>query len=119
MTHSWDYQVGALTNDGPPTRVVLHQFEPHLAASDSRGFIRYALPSFDGAELELIEPSIYNWQKNKRLSHFHLEAPGDRSANQRPNNISTLHFINEEDVAFLLAGSGASARLPFVLVKLR
>lgn len=41
-----------------------------------------------------------------RLSRFHVEAPSERSGTRlRSSKISALKFINEEDVAFLLAGS--------------
>lgn len=64
---------------------MFHQFEPHLVSSDDKGNI-----------------TVYDGEKNMRLNRF---------ANGSPVNvpISTLRFVNEDDVALLMTASGAES----------
>lgn len=77
----WDEQVGFLGGDAVPNRIMFHQFEPHLVSSDDKGNI-----------------TVYDGEKNMRLNRF---------ANGSPINvpISTLRFVNEDDVALLMTAS--------------
>lgn len=75
--------MGFLGGDAVPNRIMFHQFEPHLVSSDDKGNI-----------------TVYDGEKNMRLNRF---------ANGSPINvpISTLRFVNEDDVALLMTASGA------------
>lgn len=77
----WDEQVGFFGSEAVPNRIIFHQFEPHLLSSDDKGNI-----------------AVYEWEKNLRINHF---------ANGTPPNvpITTLRFVNEDDIALLLTGS--------------
>jgi hypothetical protein len=90
----WDEQVGFLGGDAVPNRIMFHQFEPHLVSSDDKGNI-----------------TVYDGEKNMRLNRF---------ANGSPVNvpISTLRFVNEDDVALLMTASGAESSSPKVEIAL-
>jgi len=77
----WDEQVGFFSSEAVPNRIIFHQFEPHLLSADDKGNI-----------------AVYEWEKNLRINHF---------ANGTPPNvpITTLRFVNEDDIALLLTGS--------------
>ncbi|BGP15435.1 hypothetical protein JCM10213_005064 [Rhodosporidiobolus nylandii] len=77
----WDEQVALFNSDAVPNRIMFHQFEPHLLASDDKGNI-----------------SVYEWEKNLRINHF---------ANGTPANvpITTLRFVNEDDIALLMTAT--------------
>ncbi|GAA6007493.1 hypothetical protein JCM10207_006363 [Rhodosporidiobolus poonsookiae] len=77
----WDEQVGFFSGEAVPHRIMFHQFEPHLLASDNKGNI-----------------SVYEWEKNIRINHF---------ANGTPANvpITTLRFVNEDDIALLMTAT--------------
>ncbi|GAA5953517.1 hypothetical protein JCM3765_005061 [Sporobolomyces pararoseus] len=77
----WDEQVGFFGSEAVPNRIIFHQFEPHLLSSDDKGNI-----------------AVYEWEKNLRINHF---------ANGTPPNvpITTLRFVNEDDIALLLTAS--------------
>ncbi|KAJ1558614.1 hypothetical protein HK096_009018 [Nowakowskiella sp. JEL0078] len=82
-TKKFEEQVALLHNDfHTSTVLVFHQFEPHLAVADESDYI-----------------SVFNWEAGTRLNAFHCgNPPGSK--------ITTLKFINEDDQALLLAGSG-------------
>ncbi|BFZ58664.1 Target of rapamycin complex 1 subunit kog1 [Savitreella phatthalungensis] len=65
----------------PTTRLVLHQFEPHLVAADDR----------DGV-------TVWDWQQARVLHSF-------SNANPQDSRITELKFLNEDDRALLLTGS--------------
>ncbi|KAJ3416087.1 hypothetical protein HDV05_003056 [Chytridiales sp. JEL 0842] len=78
----FDTQICFLHSDNNPgTLVTFHSFEPHIAgADDTDGII------------------IYDWRNNTRLSKFsNGNPPGSR--------ITSLQFINEDDVGLFLTGS--------------
>ncbi|KAM0756559.1 WD-repeat protein mip1 [Meredithblackwellia eburnea MCA 4105] len=77
----WDEQIGFYANDAQPNRIMFHQFEPHVVAADDRGVL-----------------TVYDWEANMRINRF---------TNGSPNSvpISTVRFVNEDDVALLLTGS--------------
>ncbi|KAK4334475.1 Target of rapamycin complex 1 subunit KOG1 [Rhodotorula toruloides] len=77
----WDEQIGYIAGDAVPTRIMFHQFEPHIISSDDKGNI-----------------TVFDWEKNYRVNYF---------ANGTPQNvpITTLRLVNEDDVALLLTAS--------------
>lgn len=80
-TSRWTVSTALLSNDSQPMRLCFHQFEDHLAVGDDRDTI-----------------SIWDWQRNMRLSRFsNGNPPGSR--------INEIRFINEDDQALLMTGS--------------
>lgn len=80
-THKWNNQKGIINNGTQPSRMAFHQFEDHLAVAD------------DGNTIQ-----VWDWNKTEKLSRFsNGNPPGSR--------ISDMKFINEDDQAFLMAGS--------------
>ncbi|KDE09015.1 hypothetical protein, variant [Microbotryum lychnidis-dioicae p1A1 Lamole] len=77
----WDSQIGFYSNDTIPTRILFHQFESHLLAADDRGQI-----------------TVYDWEKNLRINRFANGSPASVP-------ITSLKFVNEDDVAMLLSGT--------------
>ncbi|GAA5893372.1 hypothetical protein JCM8208_004422 [Rhodotorula glutinis] len=77
----WDEQVGFFGGETVPSRIMFHQFEPHLISADDRGNI-----------------AVYEWEKNSRLNYF---------ANGTPKGvpITTLRFVNEDDIALLMTAT--------------
>ncbi|GAA6056875.1 hypothetical protein JCM3770_005122 [Rhodotorula araucariae] len=77
----WDEQVGFFGGEAVPNRLMFHQFEPHLITADDRGNI-----------------AVYEWEKNVRLNYF---------ANGTPRGvpITTLRFVNEDDIALLMTAT--------------
>lgn len=66
---------------------MFHQFEPHLISADDRGNI-----------------AVYEWEKNSRLNYFSNGTP-------KGVPITTLRFVNEDDIALLMTATGASLSL--------
>ncbi|KAJ3033043.1 hypothetical protein HDV00_006828 [Rhizophlyctis rosea] len=77
----FEEQIGLLHNDVNPRLVVFHQYEPHLAVADERDGVR-----------------IYNWQEHVRLNSF-------TNGNPFGSRITSMRFINEEDLGLLMTGS--------------
>ena len=80
-TGRWNVPAGILTNGASPMKMVFHQFENHLVVSDDRDSI-----------------SVWDWQRGERLSRF-------SAGNPMGSRISDIKFINEDDVALVMAGS--------------
>ena len=78
----WDVSAGFFNSGGQPSKLCFHQFEDHLAIADDR----------DGI-------SIWDWAHLHRLTRFSFGNPTPSS------RITDLRFINEDDLALLLAGS--------------
>ena len=81
-TSRWDVSAGFFNNGIQPAKLCFHQFEDHLAIADDR----------DGI-------SIWDWTHSHRLSRFSFGNPTPST------RITDLRFINEDDLALLLAGS--------------
>ncbi|KAK6353418.1 hypothetical protein TWF696_005383 [Orbilia brochopaga] len=82
-THGkWDAQIGLFNNGGQPIRLVLHQFEDHMVSVDDKDTV-----------------SVWDWSKGYRLNQF-------SNGNPAGTRITDVKFINEDDVALLLTGSG-------------
>lgn len=80
-SHKWNNQLGIINNGSQPSRMTFHQFEDHLAVAD------------DGNTIQ-----IWDYKRQGRLNRFsNGNPPGSR--------ISDMKFINEDDQAFLMAGS--------------
>ncbi|KAJ3050506.1 hypothetical protein HK097_008544 [Rhizophlyctis rosea] len=80
-TSRFEEQVGLLHNDVNPRLAVFHQYEPHLAVADERDGVR-----------------IFNWQEHVRLNSF-------TNGNPLGSRITSMRFINEEDLGLLMTGS--------------
>ncbi|KAK4705724.1 regulatory associated protein of mTOR, partial [Phenoliferia sp. Uapishka_3] len=77
----WDEQIGFYPNDAVPSRILFHQFEQHLVAADNKGLI-----------------TVYEWEKNRRVNRFANGSPASVP-------ISSVQFVNEDDVALLMTGT--------------
>jgi regulator-associated protein of mTOR len=77
----WTNPSGFFNNQSQPSKMILHQFEDHLAVSDDRDTI-----------------CVWDWKKQDRLCRF-------SNGNPEGSKISDLQFINEDDQALLLTGS--------------
>ncbi|KAF3083901.1 hypothetical protein TWF569_010153 [Orbilia oligospora] len=78
----WDSQIGLLNNGGQPIRLLLHQFEDHMISVDDKDTV-----------------SVWDWSKGYRLNQF-------SNGNPSGTRITDVKFLNEDDVALLLTGSG-------------
>ncbi|KAL7272939.1 Target of rapamycin complex 1 subunit kog1 [Rhizina undulata] len=81
-TSRWDHQIGFFNNGTQPMRLLFHQFESHLVAADDG----------DGV-------SVWDWEKGNRLSVF-------SNGNPPGTKITVVKFLNEDDAALLMTGSG-------------
>ena len=77
----WSHNAGIFNNGSQPLKMAMHQFEDHLAVSDDRDTI-----------------CIWDWKKKNRLARF-------SNGNPEGSKISDVKFINEDDQAYLMAGS--------------
>lgn len=80
-SHKWNNQLGIINNGSQPSRMTFHQFEDHLAVAD------------DGNTIQ-----IWDYKRQGRLNRF-------SNGNPAGSRISDMKFINEDDQAFLMAGS--------------
>ncbi|PSK34930.1 WD repeat-containing protein mip1 [Elsinoe australis] len=77
----WNAPAGVLANNAPVAKVVFHQFEPHLLLADDRETI-----------------TVWDWEAGKKIARW-------RNGNPKGSRVSDLRFVNEDDVALVLAGS--------------
>ncbi|KAB5592445.1 WD repeat protein mip1 [Ceratobasidium theobromae] len=77
----WDRPVSHFTVDGPPLRMKLHQFDPHIAVID------------DAASL-----SVWDWSKKKKVVTFN-------NGNPTGSAITGVHFVNEDAQTMILTAS--------------
>jgi regulator-associated protein of mTOR len=77
----WNVASGFFNNGSQPKKIIMHQFEDHLAVADNKDTV-----------------CIWDWKKTDRLSRF-------SNGNPEGSSISDLKFINEDDQAFLMTGS--------------
>ncbi|KAF3941315.1 hypothetical protein ABW19_dt0202382 [Dactylella cylindrospora] len=78
----WDAQIGLFNNGGQPIRLLFHQFEEHMVSVDDKDTV-----------------SVWDWNKGYRLNQF-------SNGNPAGTRITDVKFLNEDDVALLLTGSG-------------
>jgi len=81
-TSRWDHNKGVFNNGSLPMRLLFHQFESHLIAVDEK----------DGV-------SVWDWAKGIKTNHF-------SNGNPTGTKITEIKFLNEDDVALLMTGSG-------------
>ncbi|CAG8664906.1 6271_t:CDS:2, partial [Racocetra persica] len=77
----WNKQIGIFNNESEPSKLLFHQFEPHLVVSNDKDNI-----------------SIWNWKEHYRMHSF-------SNGNPTGSKITTLKFINEDEISMLLTGS--------------
>jgi len=78
----WQNTLAILDNDAhQPVKLLFHQFEPHLVIADDR----------DGV-------FVWDWHQHIRLNSF-------SNGNKDGARITSLKFLNEDDVALLMVGS--------------
>ncbi|EXX56606.1 Kog1p [Rhizophagus irregularis DAOM 197198w] len=77
----WNKQIAFFNNDSEPTRLLFHQFEPHLIVANDKDMI-----------------SVWNWRKHYNTHSF-------SNGNPLGSKITTLKFINEDEISMLLTGS--------------
>ncbi|KAI2639373.1 raptor N-terminal caspase like domain-containing protein [Xylaria nigripes] len=80
-SHRWNNQLCIMNNGAQPSKMAFHQFEDHLAVADDSNTIH-----------------LWDWKKQSRLHRF-------SNGNPEGSKISDMKFINEDDTAFLMAGS--------------
>jgi regulatory associated protein of mTOR len=78
----WQHTLAVLDNyDRQPKKLLFHQFEAHLIISDDR----------DGV-------IVWDWHQSSRLNSF-------SNGNRVGTKITSMVFLNEDDVALLMVGS--------------
>lgn len=82
LTSRWDHSMGAYNNIHQPTRLLFHQFESHLVAVDDKDTV-----------------SVWDWKLNKLKARF-------GNGNPIGTRVTEIRFLNEDDVALLMTGSG-------------
>ena len=86
-TARWHQLDAELDNTETPEQIAFHQFEPHTVAADSHGVLR-----------------IYDWQQRRCINRFtNLVVDDERFLTRSP--ITTIKFVNDDDVALLLTGT--------------
>ncbi|GJJ76881.1 regulatory associated protein of mTOR [Entomortierella parvispora] len=78
----WDTNYQSINNESPAMHLVMHSFEPQMVIADDKRNI-----------------SVWNWKEGQLLNRF-------SNANPRGTSITSVKFINEDDVAMLLVASG-------------
>lgn len=78
----WDHPVALFNNLCQPTRLMFHQFENHLVAVDDKDSV-----------------SVWNWLEERQMNRF-------SNGNPVGTRITEIKFLNEDDVALLMTGSG-------------
>ncbi|CAG8587642.1 23373_t:CDS:2 [Gigaspora margarita] len=77
----WNKQITVFNNESEPSKLLFHQFEPHLIVANDKDNI-----------------SIWNWKEHHRTHSF-------SNGNPIGSKITTLKFINEDEISMLLTGS--------------
>ncbi|KAG0246063.1 raptor N-terminal caspase like domain-containing protein [Mortierella sp. GBAus27b] len=78
----WDTNVQSMNNESAAMHLVMHSYEPHMVVADDKRYI-----------------SVWNWKEGHRLNRF-------SNSNPRGTPITSVKFINEDDIAMLLVASG-------------
>ena len=82
ITSRWDHPKALFNNLCQPTRLLFHQFESYLVAVDDKDNV-----------------SVWDWDNEKQMSRF-------SNGNPVGTRITEIKFLNEDDVALLMTGSG-------------
>ncbi|KAG0287659.1 hypothetical protein BGZ96_008451 [Linnemannia gamsii] len=78
----WDTNVQSMNNESAAMHLVMHSYESHMVIADDKRNL-----------------SVWNWKEGQLLNRF-------SNCNPRGTSITSVKFINEEDVAMLLVASG-------------
>ena len=100
-TSQWNRPSGMFNNVGQPVKLVFHQFENHLIATDDRDIVRYIslIPAKQYLSLSLtIQFSVWDWKRQYRMNRF-------SNGNPSGSKITEARLINEDDRALLMTGS--------------
>ena len=82
ITSRWDHPKAVFNNMCTPTRLLFHQFESYLVAVDDKDTV-----------------TVWDWEGEKQLNRF-------SNGNPVGTRITEIKFLNEDDVALLMTGSG-------------
>ncbi|CAO3565796.1 unnamed protein product [Mortierella alpina] len=78
----WDTNIQSMNNESAAMHLVMHSYEPHMVIADDKRNI-----------------SVWNWKEGQLLNRFN-------NSNPRGTAITSVKYINEDDVAMLLVASG-------------
>ncbi|KAI7823862.1 raptor N-terminal caspase like domain-containing protein [Gamsiella multidivaricata] len=78
----WDSNIQSMNNESAAMHLVMHSYEPHMVIADDKRNI-----------------SVWNWKEGQLLNRF-------SNSNPRGTSITSVKYINEDDVAMLLVASG-------------
>ncbi|KAG0254788.1 hypothetical protein BG011_005521 [Mortierella polycephala] len=81
-TSKWDANIQSMNNESAAMHLVMHSYEPHMVIADDKRNI-----------------SVWNWKEGQLLNRF-------SNSNPRGTSITSVKYINEDDVAMLLVASG-------------
>ncbi|KAG0016739.1 hypothetical protein BGZ80_008966 [Entomortierella chlamydospora] len=78
----WDSTIQTMNNESAAMHLTMHSYEPHMVIADDKRNI-----------------SVWNWKEGQLLNRF-------SNSNPRGTSITSVKYINEEDVAMLMVASG-------------
>ncbi|KAI1316444.1 hypothetical protein EDD11_010007 [Mortierella claussenii] len=78
----WDTNIQSMNNESAAMHLVMHSYEPHMVIADDKRNL-----------------SVWNWKDGQLLNRFSNQNP-------RGTSVTSVKFINEDDVAMLLVASG-------------
>ncbi|KAF8983243.1 hypothetical protein BGZ46_010615 [Entomortierella lignicola] len=81
-TGKWDSTIQTMNNESAAMHLIMHSYEPHMVIADDKRNI-----------------SVWNWKEGQLLNRFSNSDP-------RGAAITSVKYINEEDVAMLMVASG-------------
>ncbi|KAF9974429.1 hypothetical protein BGZ73_002171 [Actinomortierella ambigua] len=81
-TGRWDTNIHSIYNDTGVSHLIMHAYEPHMVIADDKRNI-----------------SVWNWKEGHMLNRFNNNNP-------KGTAVTCIKFINEDDIAMLLVGSG-------------
>lgn len=84
----WDQLDAELDNLATPEQIVFNQFETQVATADAEGTIR-----------------LFDWKQRRSLNRFSNVPAADDRFVANGSKVTTLRFINDDDVALLLTGT--------------
>ncbi|KAF9406955.1 hypothetical protein BGZ94_002888, partial [Podila epigama] len=77
----WDTNYQSMNNESAVMHLVMHSYEPHMVIADDKRNI-----------------SVWNWKEGQLLNRF-------SNSNPRGTSITSVKYINEDDIALLLVAS--------------
>jgi regulatory associated protein of mTOR len=95
----WDRGIYSFKLPTPTTKMVFHQYDPHLAVCDEGSTIRLVMiPVCFCCWFTRLPFSIWDWRRRAIVAAFNNGNPSGTS-------ITSLSFVNEDTGGLLLAGS--------------